>query len=121
MRKKHIGSTLDSFLEEAGIKEEVYLKAKKTILVDQLRQLMKKRKLTKADLARRMRSSRIQVDRLLDADNTGVTLATVSKVTRALEADFSLVIEDRKKRGLDRARRGGEHLGSSSPGILTPG
>ncbi len=106
MRSKHIGSSLDSFLEEAGIKDEVYLKAKKTVLVDQIRRLMDKRKITKADLARRMGSSRVQVDRLLDPNNTGVTLATVSKATRALEADFSLVIEDRKRRGLDRARKG---------------
>ena len=48
MRSKHIGSSLDSFLEEAGIKDEVYLKAKKTVLVDQIRRLMDKRKITKA-------------------------------------------------------------------------
>ena len=58
------GSTLDAFLAEEGILEEATEHAIKGVLAWQIDQEMKARNLTKAAMARRMRASRAQRDRL---------------------------------------------------------
>ena len=78
------GSDLRDFLKEEGILEEVEERAMKRALSLQLTQLLKKNELTKAEMAVRMKTSRAAVDRLLDASNTSVTLATLGKAARAL-------------------------------------
>ena len=95
---KHKGSSFDSFLEERGIKEEVHLRAKKSVLVDALLDAMKAAKVTRAELAKRMDTSRTEVYRLLDPENTGVTLATLSRATRALGLDFQVSVTGAKRR-----------------------
>ena len=64
--------------------EEVEERAMKQALALQLTQLIEKNKLTKAEMAARMKTSRAAVDRLLDASNTSVTLSTLGKAARAL-------------------------------------
>ncbi len=95
---KHKGSSFDSFLDERGIKEEVQLRAKKSILVDELLDAMKVAKITRAELAKRMETSRTEVYRLLDPDNTGVTLATLARATVALGLDFQVSVTAAKRR-----------------------
>jgi antitoxin HicB len=82
--KARIGSTLDSFLEEEGIKEDVDLLAQKKVLAMRIEQAMARRKMTQAGLARAMQTSRTVVYRLLDPTDTSVTLATLAKASRAL-------------------------------------
>ncbi len=82
--KKHIGSTLDSLFEELGEKEDVGLLAQKKLLARKVEKAMARRKMTKLGLARAMRTSRTVVHRLLDPKDTGVTLATIWKASRAL-------------------------------------
>ena len=60
------GSTLDAFLAEEGILDEATEHAIKGVLAWQIDQEMKARNLTKAARARRMQTSRAQLDRLLD-------------------------------------------------------
>jgi antitoxin HicB len=76
-KNPHIGSSFDDFLKEDGIFEDVQTTAIKRVLASQLERAMKSRKLTKLEMARRMRTSRVQLDRLLDPDNDSVTLATL--------------------------------------------
>jgi antitoxin HicB len=95
---KHKGSSFDSFLDERGLKEEVHLRAKKSILVDELLDAMKTAKVTRAELAKRMETSRTEVYRLLDPDNTGVTLATLARATIALGLDFRVSVTVAKRR-----------------------
>lgn len=95
---KHIGSTLDSLLVERGIKAEVDLLAKKKILADELQAQMTRRKVSRATLAQRMRTSRTVVYRLLDPRDTGVTLATMASATSALGLDFSLRLLPKKQK-----------------------
>jgi len=83
-KRIHRGSDLRDFLKEEGILEEVEERAMKQALTLQLVQLLKKNDLTKAEMAARMKTSRAAVDRLLDASNTSVTLATLGKAARAL-------------------------------------
>jgi DNA-binding Xre family transcriptional regulator len=81
---KHAGSNLDEFLEEEGILAEVEAVAVKRVIAFQLAELMKKNKMTKTQLARRMRTSRSALERLLDPENASVTLLTLERAARAL-------------------------------------
>jgi DNA-binding phage protein len=74
----HRGSTLDSFLEEEGIREEVEARAIKEVIAWQLTQAMAKRRLSKSRMAAMMGTSRAQLDRLLDPERD-VTLSTLSR------------------------------------------
>ena len=79
MKKKNIGSTLDSFLREEGIYEEVSATAIKRVVARQVEAAMEQKGLTKAEMARRMHTSRAALDRLLDPDNAAVTLSNASE------------------------------------------
>lgn len=84
MKRKHVGSTLDSLFEDLGEKEEVGLLTQKKLLAAKVEQAMTKKKMTKTGLAEAMHTSRTVVHRLLDPKDTGVTLATLWKASRAL-------------------------------------
>jgi antitoxin HicB len=85
MKKRiHRGSDLRDFLREEGILEEVEERALKEAIALQFSELLKKDKLTKSEMAARMKTSRAAVDRLLDASNPSVTLSTLGKAARAL-------------------------------------
>ena len=81
---QHTGSNFDDFLEEEGIFEEVTVRAHKRLLALQLQDAMTERKLTKKELAKRLQTSRSQVDRLLDPDNTAVTLVSLERLAHAV-------------------------------------
>ena len=85
MRKKgRIGSSFDDFLKEEGLHEEVTARAIKRVIARQLDALMREKHLTKTVLARRMRTSRAQLDRVLDPDNDSVTLGTLTRAAHAV-------------------------------------
>jgi antitoxin HicB len=79
MKKGHIGSPFDSWLREEGIYEEVTATAIKRVLARQVEAAMKEKNFSKAEMARRMHTSRASLDRLLDPDNNAVTLTTLQK------------------------------------------
>jgi DNA-binding Xre family transcriptional regulator len=81
---KHVGSTLESLFEELGEKDDIDLLAQKKLLALKIERAMARRKMTKADLAEAMATSRTVVHRLLDPSDTGVTLATMIKASKAL-------------------------------------
>lgn len=83
-KNPHRGSSLDDFLDEEGILEEATAGAIKRVLSWQFAQAMKREGLTKATLARRMKTSRAQLDRLLDPDNQSVTLSTLTRAAETL-------------------------------------
>ncbi len=83
-RNKHIGSTLDSLLDELGEQDDVGLLTQKKLLAARVQRAMDEREMTKASLARAMNTSRTVVHRLLDPKDTGVTLATIWKASKAL-------------------------------------
>lgn len=92
----HSGSTFDSFLEEEGIREEVEAVALKRVLAWQLSQAMRKQQKTKRAMARQLRTSRSQLDRLLDPQNVSVTLDTISRAARALGKRLIIRVTDVK-------------------------
>lgn len=79
MKRKNIGSTFDNWLREEGLYEEVSATAIKRVVARQVEAAMHQKGLTKAEMARRMRTSRAALDRLLDPDNDAVTLGTLRK------------------------------------------
>jgi antitoxin HicB len=100
------GSSFDSFLEEEGIKEEVEAVAVKRILAWQLEQAMKQQQKTKQAMARELRTSRSQLDRLLDPQNTAVTIDTVTRAARVLGKRLVLrITEPATVRKVGRARK----------------
>ncbi len=84
MNEQHIGDTLDDFLEEEGLLVEAEAVAIKRMLAYQLSELMGKQQLSKSEMARRMRTSRSSVDRLLDPTIASATIVTLEKAAFAL-------------------------------------
>lgn len=78
------GSNFDDFLAEEGILEEVSTKAQKRLLALQIEDIMTETNLTKVELAAKMQTSRSQLDRLLDPDNTSITLDSLDRLARAV-------------------------------------
>ena len=81
---QYTGSDFDDFLEEEGILEEVTIRAQKRLLALQIQDAMAENRLTKTELAARLQTSRSQLDRLLDPDNTGVTLDSLERLAHAV-------------------------------------
>ncbi len=84
------GSDFDDFLAEEGILEEVSARAHKRLLALQLQDALNEMNLTKTELAERMETSRSQVDRLLDPDNTAVTLESLERLARAVGKQLTI-------------------------------
>ena len=71
MSKRHHGSSLDSLLKEEGVFEETQTLAIKEVADWQLTEALAKKSLSKARLAALLKTSRSQVDRLLEPSSTG--------------------------------------------------
>lgn len=81
---QYTGSNFDDFLAEEGILEEVTARAHKRLLALQLQDAMKEVQISKSELAGRLQTSRSQIDRLLDPDNTAVTLDSLERLACAV-------------------------------------
>lgn len=91
-KNPHIGSSFDDFLDEQGILEECKHQALKEILADQVRKAMEDRRISKTEMAKKMHTSRRQLDRLLDPSVANVTLATMSKAARAVGRELHIAL-----------------------------
>ena len=89
-RNVRAGSTFESFLEEQGLREEVTAIAMKRVVAWQIAEAMRRSGITKVAMAARMRTSRSLLDRLLDAEDTGLTLDTLSRAASALNMRIKL-------------------------------
>jgi DNA-binding Xre family transcriptional regulator len=78
------GGSLDAFLKEEGIYGEVVAQAEKEILAGKLQSAMREKKITVSTLARKMRTSRAAVNRILNPTNPSITLGTLEKAAHAL-------------------------------------
>ena len=93
-RKGRIGSSFDEFLKEDGLYEEVTAGAIKRVLTRQIAEAMVAGGISKTEMARRMRTSRSQLDRLLDPDNTKIQLDTLYKAASAVGRRVHLELVD---------------------------
>ncbi len=79
-----IGSSFESFLAEEGLLDAVDEAAIKQVIAWQIAQAMEQQDLSKSAMAAAMRTSRSQLDRLLDPANTGVALHTLFRAAAVL-------------------------------------
>ena len=85
-----IGSSLDAWLDEQGLRQEATASAIKAVIALQLSRSMKEQGITKTRMAERMGTSRAQLDRLLDPENVGVTLETLQRAAAVVGRDLRL-------------------------------
>ena len=100
----HSGSSLDSFLEEEGIREETETVAIKRVLAWQLEQAMRKQRKTKQAMAKELHTSRSQLNRLLDPQNVSVSLETITRAARVLGKRVTIRITDARESRTRRSR-----------------
>ena len=97
MGKKNIGSDFDTFLEEEGLLEQATAVAIKRYIAFQLSEKMSEEHLSKAEMARRMKTSRSALDRLLDPENPSVTLQTLQSAAQALGGRIKIELDFQSK------------------------
>lgn len=83
-KKAPVGSSFEDYLAEQGTLEETTAVAVKRVLAWQLEQAMEKKQLTKSQMAKAMKTSRSQLDRILDPDNERIRLDTLTAAARAV-------------------------------------
>lgn len=88
-KNPHIGSSVESFLDEEGILASSTVRAAKAVVAWQIAEEMKRKGLTKTQMAARMDTSRAQLDRLLDAGRD-VTLEMIARAAKALDKEIVL-------------------------------
>ena len=86
----HIGSSFDDFLKEEGVLEETNAAAIKRVIAWQIEEAMKAQGLTKSAMAKRMHTSRSQLDRLLDPENANVQLDTIQRAAAVVGRQLRL-------------------------------
>jgi transcriptional regulator with XRE-family HTH domain len=84
LKKERIGSSVEDFLEEEGILEESTARAIKAVIAWQLAEQMKSKRMSKKRLAELMKTSRAQIDRILDPDKGNVTIETLQRAATLL-------------------------------------
>lgn len=93
-RNPHDGSSFDSFLEEYGLLARAEARAVKAVVAWQLAREMKARKLSKLRMAKQLKTSRTQVNRILDPTNDAVTLETLNQAAHVLGKRIHLALVD---------------------------
>jgi TPP-dependent pyruvate/acetoin dehydrogenase alpha subunit len=89
-RNQHVGSSLEDFLKEEGILEDARAAAIKEAVAYQIQKAMEKQKISKVEMARRMKTSRAALDRFLAPGNASVTLQTLTRAARAIGRDLKI-------------------------------
>lgn len=97
MSKKHMGSSFEDFLKETGAFEETTTRAIKRVLAWQIAAEMKAKGISKLEMARRMGTSRSQLDRVLDPDDDKVLLETVQRAAAAIGRRVAISLEEMPK------------------------
>lgn len=90
MKNKHFGGDFDDFLREQDMLSGAEAVAAKRVLSFQIEKEMRRKGLTKVEMATRMRTSRTAVDRLLDPATVSVTLNTLEKAALVLGKKLSI-------------------------------
>jgi transcriptional regulator with XRE-family HTH domain len=91
---------LEEMFEELGELEEVRALTRKKLLADALQRAMKAQRITPAEMARRMGTSRPTVYRLLDPAERGATLDTLARASHALGLDLEIrLVPARRRKG----------------------
>ena len=93
MTKKNqgsIGSSFDDYLKDQGTLEETHAAAVKRVLAWQLEQAMEKEQMSKNQMAKAMKTSRSQLDRILDPDNSRIQIDTLVSAAKVLGRELRI-------------------------------
>ncbi|MFT5452965.1 MAG: antitoxin HicB [Enterobacterales bacterium] len=90
VKNKHIGSSLESLLEETEELVEVNAVAIKRVIAWEISEIMRLEHISKAKMAIKLKTSRSALDRLLDPKNTSITLHTLDHAARAIGKKLQL-------------------------------
>ena len=93
IEKGRPGQFFEDFLKEQGDYEETTEQAVKRVLAWQLSEAMKQQGISKVEMARRLSTSRSQLDRLLDPKNERVTLNLLSRAAQAVGRSLKLELQ----------------------------
>jgi predicted XRE-type DNA-binding protein len=85
-----VGSSFDDFLKEEGRYEEATEQAIKKVVAYQIAKKMKEQGITKVEMAKRLSTSRTQLDRLLDPENDRITISTLARAAKAIGRSLHL-------------------------------
>lgn len=117
MNEKYVGSNFDEFLEEEGLLAEVEAVAVKRVIAFQITQLMESSNISKTVMAKRMKTSRAALERLLNPENGSVTLQTLERAAMALGKRLQIELvtfsEQKHKSGGTPRRRPNRRLRST--------
>lgn len=99
-KNKHIGSSFESFLEDENILEEVNVSAVKAVIAKNLKKYMQNAHVTQTEMAKKLKTSRAGLSRLLDPENYSVTLITLGRAAALLgkKVNLNLVNSSKTKR-----------------------
>ena len=89
-KRGRIGSSFEDYLREQGTMEETTVIAVKRVLAWQLGQAMAQEHLSKNQMAKAMKTSRSQLDRILDPDNDSIQLSTLINAARVLGRELRI-------------------------------
>ncbi len=106
-RKKNIGSSFESFLDQEGIREEVNVAAVKAVIARNLKEHMKKKAITQTKMAEQLKTSRSGLERLLDPENYSVTLLTLNRAASVLgkKVNMNLVSITKSKQAIRKSSK----------------
>jgi DNA-binding Xre family transcriptional regulator len=74
----------DDYLESRGLTDEIQARVEKRVIALQLERCRVELGLSKAELARKLDTSRTQIDRILDPQSQNISLLTLNRVAAAL-------------------------------------
>ncbi|RLA21786.1 MAG: Fis family transcriptional regulator [Gammaproteobacteria bacterium] len=89
-KKGHVGESFEEYLKEQGTLAETTAIAVKRVLAWQLQQAMTEQQISKNQMAKAMKTSRSQLDRILDPDNDSIQLATLLNAARVLGRELRI-------------------------------
>jgi antitoxin HicB len=78
MSRRNMGSGIDDFMKNENVFEETQAQAIKEVIAWQLAKAMKRKKISKARMAALLKTSRSQVDRILDPKRD-ITLSSLQR------------------------------------------
>ncbi len=90
MNEQYLGSDFDDFLAEENLLEHCQAVAIKRVIAFQLMQFIEENKLSKSEVARQLQTSRTALERLLNPNNTSVTLESIVKVAHLTQKRLSI-------------------------------
>jgi len=101
----HIGISLDEWLDEDGLAEEVDALVQKRAVAEQLREAMERRHISVNAMAKRLDTSRTQVNRILDPADGGTSVFTLARAAAAVGCRLEMTLAEPARKPAAKPKR----------------